>query len=194
MKCWNRLAPNVSGLLLGGVVLFGLMPAVARAADSKPAKRVRVYCFAQKDPSGFVDQRTAELGDSLKDLKEAIVKKKDWLELAESKDDADIVLEVVERTMVEREGDLKTETTYDKNGKVARSRTTTTKEHDVVVKAVMTVGDYQNEFTGKCDLGYLFGGAWRQAAKNLVGSMEDWVKKNYTRLMQAKARGSSSSE
>lgn len=53
---------------------------------------------------------------------------------------------------------------------------------------------YQNEFTGKCDLGYLFGGAWRQAAKNLVGSMEDWVKKNYTRLMQAKARGSSSSE
>jgi hypothetical protein len=46
----------------------------------------------------------------------------------------------------------------------------------------MHVGDYANEITGQCDLGYLFGGAYRQAAKNLMGSVEDWVKANATRL------------
>jgi hypothetical protein len=63
-----------------------------------------------------------------------------------------------------------------------RTTTTQTKEHDVVLKAIMRVGDYTNELMGQCDLEYLFGGAYRQAAKNLVGSPESWIKNNYTRL------------
>jgi hypothetical protein len=156
---------------------------VARAAD-KPAQKIKVFPFVATDSSRFVDQRTQDLPASLQDIREAITKKSDWLQLVEAKDLADIVLEVTERTLVERKGQSTTNTTYDKDGKRSTSRTTQTVEHDVVLKAVMSVGDYRNGLTGQCDLGYLFGGAYRQAAKNLVGSLETWVKNNYTRLQR----------
>ena len=160
----------------------------AASAGDKPAQKIKVFPFIGADPSGFVDQRTQDLPSSLKDIREAITKKGDWLELVEAKELADIVLEVTERTLVERRGQSTTNTTYDKSGKRATSTTTPSKEHDVVLKAVMTVGDYKNELAGQCDLGYLFGGAYRQAAKNLVGSLENWVKNNYTRLQLKKVR------
>jgi hypothetical protein len=166
-------------LAVGAAAAF--VPA-AQAANT-PSQKVKLFVFAQSDASGFVDERTQELGATVKDLQEAIIKKKNGLmELVEAKEQADIVLEVTERQLVERQGQLSTNTTYSKDGKRASSTTTQTKEHDVVLKAVMRVGDYTNELTGQCDLGYLFGGAYRQAAKNLVGSLENWVKKNHTRL------------
>ena len=171
---------------------FALVAVVAAAAavfvssaeaDDTPLQKVKVFAFAQKDTSGFIDERTQDLEATVKDIKEAITKKKNSaLQLVESKEQADIVLEITERTLVERQGHLSTNTTYSKDGKRASSTTTQTKEHDVVLKAVMRVGDYTNELTGQCDLGYLFGGAYRQAAKNLVGSLENWTKKNSTRL------------
>ena len=131
---------------------------------------------------GFIDERTQGL-EATADIREAITQKKNALvQLVESKEQADIVLEITERKLVERPGQLSTSTTYSKDGKRASSTTTQTKEHDVVLKAAMHVGDYTNELTGQCDLGYLFGGAYRQAAKNLVGSLENWVKNNSTRL------------
>jgi len=168
-------------------IAAGLGASAASAGD-KPAQKIKVFPFVEAAPSGFVDQRTQDLPASLKDIREAITKKGDWLELVEAKELADIVLEITERTLVERQGQSTTNTTYDKSGKRATSTTTQSKEHDVVVKAVMIVGDYKNELTGQCDLGYLFGGAYRQAAKNLVGSLENWVKNNYTRLQLKNGR------
>jgi HPt (histidine-containing phosphotransfer) domain-containing protein len=166
--------------LMSGVAA---LTATAAQADDKPEQKAKVFVFAQKDASGFVDQRTQDLQATVKDIREAITKKKrDWVQLVEAREQADIVLEVTERTLVERQGTLSTNTTYDKDGKRATSTTTQSQEHDVVLKAVMSVGDYKNELTGQCDLGYLFGGAYRQAAKNLVGSLENWVKQNYTSL------------
>ena len=156
-------------------------------ADDKPGQKVKVFAFAQKDPSGFVDQRTQDLEATLKDIREAVAKKKNSLvQLVESQEQADIVLELTERKLVERQGQLSSNTTYSKDGKAASTTTTQTKEHDVVLKAVMHVGEYSNELTGQCDLGYLFGGAYRQAAKNLVGSLESWVKSNATRLQASR--------
>jgi hypothetical protein len=168
-------------------IAAGLSAPAARAGD-KPAQKIKVFPFIGKDSSGFVDQRTQDLPASLQDIREAITKKSDWLQLVEAKEQADIVLEVTERTLVERQGQSTTNTTYDKDGKRATSRTTQTKEHDVVLKAVMSVGDYKNELSGQCDLGYLFGGPYRQAAKNLVGSLENWVKNNYSRLQTKNLR------
>lgn len=157
-------------------------------ADDSPPQKVRVFALVQKDASGFVDQRTQDLEHTLKDVREAITKKKNgWIQLVEAQEQADIVLEITERKLVERQGSLSTATTYDKDGKRATSTTTQTKEHDVVLKAVMRVGDYTNELTGVCDLGYLFGGSYRQAAKNLVGSLENWIKTNHTRLRLKKS-------
>ena len=168
------------------VALVGAAAAVfasSAEADDRPSQKVKVFAFAQKDTSGFIDERTQDLEATVKDVKEAIVKKKNGLiQLVEAKEQADIVLEITGRALVERQGQLSTNTTYSKDGKRASSTTTQSKEHDVVLKAVMQVGDYTNEITGQCDLGYLFGGAYRQAAKNLVGSLENWTRKNYTRL------------
>jgi hypothetical protein len=167
-------------LVAGAAVVF----VSSAEADDKPSQKVKVFAFAQKDASGFIDERTQDLEATVKDVREAIIKKgkNSLMQLVESNEQADIVLEVTGRTLVERLGQLSTSTTYSKDGKRASSTTTRTKEHDVVLKAVMRVGDYTNELTGQCDLGYLFGGAYRQAAKNLVGSLENWVKKNYIRL------------
>jgi hypothetical protein len=170
------------------LVLFALAAGAAAfvppaQAENAPPQKVKLFVFAQNDASGFVDERAQELAATVKDIREAIVKKKNGLvELVEAKEQADIVLEITERQLVERQGQLSTNTTYSKDGTRASSTTTRTKEHDVVLKAVMRVGDYTNELSGQCDLGYLFGGAYKQAAKNLVGSLENWVKNNYTRL------------
>jgi hypothetical protein len=179
----SKLMRPVFAAAVAAAVALG--SAILSAGD-KPAQRIKVFAFIGQNPSGFVDQRTQDLPASLQDIREAITKKSDWLQLVEGREQADIVLEVTERALVEREGQLTTNTTYDKSGKRATSTTTQSKEHDVVLKAVMTVGDYKNELTGRCDLGYMFGGPYRQAAKSLVGSLENWVKNNYTRL-QAKS-------
>ena len=168
----------------------GFLFGATAQAGAQPAAKVKVFMYAQKGGSEFVDPRTQDLELSVKDIREAIAKRKNTsLQLVEAQDQADIVLEVTERKLVERQAaQSTTTTTYAKDGKSASSTTTQTKEHDVVLKAVMHVGDYTNELTGQCDLGYLFGGPYRQAAKDLVGSLEAWVKTNYTRLQQKKAQ------
>ena len=176
----NRFRLALTGLA-GGVLAFSI--AAARAED-QPAQKVKVFAVVHRDSSGFVDERNKDLEQTVKDVRETIVKKKNgWLQVVEAQEQADIVLEITERTLVERAPTVATTTTtYSKDGKAATSTTSSTPEHDVVLKAVMHVGDYSNELTGRCDLGYLLGGPFRQAAKNLVGSLEDWVKSNYTRL------------
>jgi len=170
-------------LALTGLGVLALSVGAARAAD-QPAQKVKVFAAVHRDASGFVDERTRDLEQTVKDVREAIVKKKNgWLQIVEAPAQADIVLDITERTVVERAPtSATTTTTYGKDGKSATSTTSSTPEHDVVLKAVMHVGDYSNELTGRCDLGYMFGGPFRQAAKNLANSLEDWVKANYTRL------------
>jgi hypothetical protein len=177
----RRIAPAIAGAVL-------VLAATTGHAEDRPVAKVKVFTYAQKEKSGFVDPQAQDLEMTVKDIREAVVKKKDsWLQIVEAEEQADVVLEVTERRLVERAAASQTTTTtYDKGGKTASSTTTATKEHDVVVKAVMRVGDYSNELTGVCDLGYLFGGPYRKAAQGLVGSLEKWVKSNYTRLQLKK--------
>jgi hypothetical protein len=171
---------SISKALAGAMLVLAFTTAGAQAQNGP---KVKVFVATHKDPSGFVDTRTRDMDDSIKDVREAITKKKNTaLQVVEAEDQADIILEMVERKLVERRGSTSTNTTYSKDGKSASSTTTTTKEHDVVLTAVMHVGDYANELSGRCDLGYMFGGPYRKAASELVGSLEDWVKANYTRL------------
>jgi hypothetical protein len=157
---------------------------IDRRRGRKISRHRRSRCLVvHRDGSGFVDERNKDLEQTVKDVRGRSSKKNGWLQVVEAQEQADIVLEITERTLVERAPTVATTTTtYSKDGKAATSTTSSTPEHDVVLKAVMHVGDYSNELTGRCDLGYLLGGPFRQAAKNLVGSLEDWVKSNYTRL------------
>jgi hypothetical protein len=178
-----RLRPTLPALAAAAFVLS----VVSGHAEDRPAQKVKVFAFAQKETSGFVDPRAQDLEMTVKDVREAVTKKKNsWLQIVETPEQADIILEVTSRKLVERtpsSASSTTTTTYAKDGKTATSTTTApSKEHDVVLNAVMRVGDYSNELTGVCDLGYMFGGSYRKAASNLVGDLEKWVKANYTRL------------
>jgi hypothetical protein len=185
MRCKpSRLRLTVSALALA-------LSVVSAHAEDRPPQKVKVFAFAHKKTSGFVDPQAQDLDATVKDIREAVIKKKNvWFLLVESPEQADVILEVTERKLVERApyvSTATTTTTVSKDGKTATSTTTGPHmEHDVVLKAVMRVGDYSNELTGVCDLGYMFGGSYRKAALNLVGSLEQWVKANYPRLLLKK--------
>ena len=151
-------------------------------AQNRPARKLRVYCYTAANASGFVDQRLKDRQDSLKDLKEAITKKKDWLELAESPDDADIVVEVTERLAVATGAvDTRTTSNVSKDGKTVTSNTKSTPLTNYTLRTVMRVGDYQAPVNGEVSSEYIFG-VWRAAAGNIASQVERWAKDNHTRI------------
>jgi len=62
--------------------------AVTPLDAQKVASPLNVYCFAAPNGSGFVDQASRSREDSVKDIKESIAKKKDWLQLVDTADPA----------------------------------------------------------------------------------------------------------
>jgi hypothetical protein len=151
-------------------------------AQNRPARKLRVYAYTAGNASGFIDQKVKDRQDSLKDLREAIVKKKDWLELAESAEDADIVVEVVDRLVVAT-GKVDTQTTSNvsKDGKRITSNTTSTPLTNYTLRTVMRVADYEAPVNGEVSSEYIFG-VWRAAAGNVASSIERWAKDNHTRI------------
>ena len=155
---------------------------VVTSAQNRPARKLRVYCYTGTSASGFVDQKLKDRQDSLKDLREAIVKKKDWLELAESQDDADIVVEVTDRLVVATGAvDTRTTSNISKDGKTVTSNTKSTPLTNYTLKTVMRVGDYQAPVNGEVSSEYIFG-VWRAAAGNVASQVERWAKDNHARI------------
>ena len=158
------------------------LPTLSLHAQNRPLRKLRVYCYAAPNTSGFVDRKLKDRQDSLRDLREAIAKKKDWLELAESDRDADIVIEVVDRLEVAT-GKVDTQTTSNvsKDGKRITSNTTSKPLTNYTLRTVMRVGEYETPIDGEVSSEYLFG-VWRAAAGNVAGEVERWAKDNHTRI------------
>ena len=151
-------------------------------AQNRPARKLRVYAYTGANASGFVDQKMKDRQDSLKDLREAIVKKKDWLELAESAEDADIVVEVVDRLVVATgQVDTRTTSNVSKDGKTVTSNTKSTPLTNYTLRTVMRVADYEAPINGEVSSEYIFG-VWRAAAGNVASSIERWAKDNHARV------------
>ena len=128
-------------------------------------------------------QKTQELQDTVKDVKQAIEKKKDWLELVSDRKDADIVLQVANRDIKGSGRFESTSTSSTSNNGKYTSRSANTREIMLyTVQAVMWVGDYKNQFVGTIQDTYLLGGLWRTAANDVAGQLEKWVKTNYAKL------------
>lgn len=151
-------------------------------AGQAPAPRLKVYCFTAPNPSGFVDQASKEREDSLKDLREAVVKKKDWLELVDSSAGADMTVEVMERRIVSAGQKAGTTSTYvDKNGKSTTTTLPPTSLSNYILRATMRVGSYQNDMAGQVSSEFI-GGQWRAAAGQIAGEIERWAKANLSKL------------
>lgn len=114
------------------------------------------------------------VSDSLKDLKGAVLKKKDWLTLVDSREQAGVVLEVLRRDLVPRG----VTSQWDESTK--QMRTTEVQSYDVRVH--VTAGDFTSDVVGSCSSEYILGG-WKCAAGDAASQVEKFVQKNYDRLV-----------
>jgi hypothetical protein len=158
--------------VLAMLALAGLVvSSTAEAGGFKPSRKVKVYCTSENGSSGLVHP---EVADSLRDLRQSISKKQDWLQLVETAEEANVRLEVLDRAF-EATGAM--ETKYNESTKTMESK----QKHDYVVRVRMSSGDFRTEITGSCSGEALWGG-WRCATGDIASQVEKFAQRNYERL------------
>lgn len=167
------------------ILAFGLVLASTSGFAQKPSSPLKVFCFTKPNESGFVDKSSQGRADSLKDLKESIAKKNDWLALVEAASQADITIEVLDRLVVPNGRTAATVKTYkDSKGKLVTTRTESRAINNYTVRAMMRAGKYENEMTGvvSSESAATWAGQWRSAAGQIAGEIEKWAKANLARM------------
>jgi len=171
--------------LATALLAAGLALAPAPGYAQKPSSPLKVFCFIAPNESGFVDKSSQARADSLKDLKESIAKKKEWLALVEAASQADVTLELLDRVTVPAGRTAATvKTSRDSKGRITTTRTESRAINHYTLTAVMRAGSYRNEMTGVVSSESLltWGGGWRAAAGKIAGELEEWAKANLARL------------
>jgi hypothetical protein len=175
-----------TAVLFVGLALASLASLASTSGYAqKPSSPLKVFCFTKPNESGFVDKSSEGRADSLKDLKESIAKKKDWLALVEAASQADITVELLERQVVPAGRTAASVKTYkDSKGKLVTTRTESRAINNYTIRAVMRAGSYQNEMTGvvSSESAATWAGQWRSAAGHIAGEIEKWAKANLARL------------
>lgn len=166
---------------------------VVPSADT--STRIRVYVSVAPSRSGLVDIGVREREDAAQDLREHIVKwKKDRLELAASRNRADLCVEIVDRlgaTTRPQESPHIPEASTNQNGDDRLPRPTTTRSREVrgyTVKAVLTAGDHGQELTGMVSDTHRFLGPWRAAAAELAEAIAQFARKNQATLIASRVK------
>jgi hypothetical protein len=160
-------------------------PASTPGYAQQPSSPLKVFCFTPPAEAGFVDKSSQGRADSLKDLKESIAKKKDWLELVEAASQADVTVEVLDRQVVSAGRTAARVSTHtDSKGKTVTTRTESRPINNYMLRTVMRAGSYQNEMTGvvSSESAATWAGQWRSAAGQIAGEIEKWAKANLARL------------
>jgi hypothetical protein len=141
------------------------MSAVSRAATHLTRDgRVKVFVTSAGTADGFTDPNKGNR-DTVKDLQDSI-KDRRSLALAESRDDAAIVLQVMGRETAQ--------VTAGFFGDPARDR---------IVRVLFQFGDFQTEMTASAQGGTLAsGGAWGKAAGKIAKQVDEWVRANSSKL------------
>lgn len=139
----------------------------AAAGQKSAPSPVRVYCFVEATSDGFVDRQRTARADSLQDVKESIGARKNWLQLVESADQADVTLQVTGRDST------------------PTRRTDPVNKQPLTVyrlSAVLRVGDYKTELEGTVENAITMG-VWRATARDLAAGVERWARDNYDRAI-----------
>lgn len=145
--------------------LLGLA-ASSPAKDEFPVKVT--VCVRGAEKGGFV---TAEVGDSVKDLKENLGDK-DVLQLTDDAKSADIVV------LIQGRGNVETgRRVYRSRSSRRHYRSTSSKETVRVVRGTLVAGTYKVDMVG------VNASLWGKAADNLGEKVEHWAKNNYPQLM-----------
>jgi serine/threonine protein kinase len=134
-----------------------LTPAAEERPGSTTSGPVRVFCEARLQREYFDKVKAEEVSDSVRDLKKAIAKKR-RMELSDSRERADIVLQVLERGR----------------------RPAVVGYRQVRVRLVFAGETF--EILGQDSLTGL--NTWTGAAGGAAARVEDWVNANYDRVLQ----------
>ena len=164
---------------------FGLALAATPGYAQKPPSPLKVFCFTAPNEGGFVDKSSEGRADSLKDLKESIAKKKEWLVLVGAASQAEVTVEVLDRKVVPNGRTAATVKTYkDSKGKLVTTRTESRAINNYTLRAVLRAGSYRNEMTGmvSSESAMTWVGQWRSAAGQIAAELEKWAKANTARL------------
>ena len=155
--------------------LFALALLIGVSADP-----VSVFVSAPMR-NGFVDTNK-EIQDSVNDIRGRLSGMKEF-RIANTRDDADLVLTVVTRGIgSEQYGQRLQYTEYYKNAELTSTPIVVS---TLWVTAVINVGDYRKEFVGTSvnNPGIRLG-TWRECAKNLADGLRAWAVANAEQLKQ----------
>jgi hypothetical protein len=134
---------------------------------------LKVYCFASLSSAAAPDAGSTDRADALQDLKEEIVKRGDWLELATSQATSDVAVEVLDRWVVSWWSHRSEDEPARKKDGTTTGRPVITDYH---LKTVLRLGEYAGEIEAVVSPEDL--APWRAAARQVARSIEQWAKDN----------------
>lgn len=155
----------LTALLLVGLVL------------TAPPDPIRVFVVAPvaTHPSGFSEPRSKDRADSVRDLQREIRKKRKTLALAESREQADVVLEVLGRGIAsEADGGVIAVPL----GRSVIAQPTYRSAN--VVRTRLVVGDYERPIVGAFDG---IGDVWSECAEQITKDLDAWIAENRAQLL-----------
>lgn len=172
------------------VLLVGLT--LASTAAAAPLK---VYVFTKDNAGGFVDDELKHRQESVADVKKSISDKKysGVYELVESREAANVLLEVAWRGRLQTDKRTGTATMLSGTSTVVADSNTVTQDN---LKLIITIGEYSKEFWGlepdkKDWLGNVPQRLWRDLAKLGVENVAKWTEQNTTQIQQALVKAAS---
>ena len=147
--------------------------AVAGQATSPPVERhlpARVFIFTAQDPGRGTPEERQGLLDSARDLEDLLGGRKKYVTLVRSAEDADVVIEVVNRE--EREP-----------AQGGFGGASMTKFSDRIVRVHVKAGDKVSDLKGVAT------GSWKAAAKDAAERITKWIGNLYDGGVQKKTAG-----
>lgn len=156
-------------IVLVGLLVFG--------PGTQPPETLKVYVFTKTDDSGFVDDKSKRLTDSVADVKKSIARTAGPFDvtLAEIPETADITIEIV-GSGVEKTGT----TTSTSTALLGRVNTKTSDDKRMIVRGVLRVGSYETTISSERHEV----ATWRAAAGYFQREFASWVKANHAKLRE----------
>lgn len=141
--------------------------------------KIKVFEFAEQAPQGFVSPASKAIEDSITDLKKSLAKKR-IIGVINNAETADVKLEVMRRAH---------ETTGSASTSVEWGTLKTRADTAAALRVRLIVGDYSEELFAQTTPEHIFG-AWGAVAGDIAGQVEQWVKMNYDKLIEARSKAS----
>lgn len=153
------------------------MPLVLTTASAQSQTLIRIYV-----QTGSGDFAANGAGDSSLDVRKALLGKEKTLRVVEAPAESDIVVRIDSRNVKKETASVNTIANQSKNGKTTTATTVPAVRITNVLHATIVAGDSQIPLETESL-------SWRGAAGDMASSVDHWIKENYAKLIERRARG-----